>query len=526
MTRVLWLIATVAEATTHEAFVAWATSSGCTFGPVKVAASGLGGGVGMFTTADVDPGEILFAVPRRLNIGLDAALCDPECGADFENMANEGGAMSVLCTFIAKQHLCNEAMGPYLATLPELRPTTDCVQHWTPTEVEAFAGTAAHRQANEIRAEAAEAVEDALELKSLRQCLEQVNVGVDRADLEAVLTETVRGAHAAILSRSFAVEGDDPGDRELIPLLDILQHVEPPSIEYRVDWMPRAEGGGALEPCTVALAKRTMAAGEEIYNSYGDHPGFVFATHFGFVPGAGSAADVAAATASEAGECWACELTIGGGGEAASRIGPSIVLAAQLRASQMFAAGKYAYGPTGGDEDDDVNDDDEDEDDEADVQFTLASRLLEAQAWAAYPLRFIITNEALTTAAASAAAATRPTNEQGADTLLTCARLCTLDFSQLESLPEAADVDDPNEQLDAALHTLLFSPRGRLSLDNDHAAAELLEEAARQQLDAPPRVASGDARSECVALAEQTRATEAVVLRRLIDGGARAMFGL
>ena len=208
-----WFVAAAASST-HDALRTWATTRGCAFGTVEIAASSLGCGVGMFATAEIDQGEMLFAVPRRLNVGLAAALSDAECGSEFEAEADEGGAMSALCAFIAKQHLCSTS--PYLATLPELSAaTSNQVQHWASDEVEGLAGTAAYTQACQVRFEAEEAVKFALGLPSLRQCVVRaVSARDSTADVDALIAETVRGAHAAVLSRSFALEDDDPGARE------------------------------------------------------------------------------------------------------------------------------------------------------------------------------------------------------------------------------------------------------------------------------------------------------------------------
>jgi hypothetical protein len=119
--------------------------------------------------------------------------------------------------------------------LPELSPTTsDQVQHWRIEEVEVLKGTAAYAQATQIRGEAEEAVDFALSLSSLRECVRRaVSSTSSTSDIDDLVAEAVRGAHAAVLCRSFSLEDDDPGARELIPLLDTLQHHEPPSIGYR-----------------------------------------------------------------------------------------------------------------------------------------------------------------------------------------------------------------------------------------------------------------------------------------------------
>ena len=333
--------------------------------------------------------------------------------------------------------------------------------------------------------------------------------------------------------------------------------------------------GGSLEPCTIAYARRPIRKGEELYNSYGDHPSFVFATHFGFVPGILNAADASAAGAlgaastaaanDEERECWACELQLGGEG-ADARIGPSIVLAAQMRAAQMMEAGEYSYDYLGEEEEEETEDYGDDDfivdaeeeqggdEEEQDVQLALASLLIEAFSWASYPLKFIVTRELIASASSEAAKGQSvPSREDsiGAVALLTCARLCALDFADLARISARTDgtcgdggVDDggdPNAQLERALQLLLCTPGGRLSSENDAAAAQLIEDAAREQLRAVQEAETAAATAEkspdagqavlppraaCVALARQTRAAEAFVLRELIDGGAKAMFDL
>ena len=526
--------------TPHNTLLSWAVSSGCAIGPINIAASSFGGGVGMFATEDISKDTLLFSTPRRLQISLDAALADPDCGDAFRVEVEDGGAMSVLCTYIAKQHLTADS--PYLSTLPEL--TTDSsIQHWSEAELALFAGSAAHEQAKRVREEANEAVEFALRLSELDEWDDQT------------IAAAVRGAHACILSRSFAMEADDPNARELIPLLDVLQHSEPPSVSYAYEWLPKQGGGDReeLEPCTVARAMRDIPKGEELLNSYGDHPSFVLATHYGFVPGAADAfaAELSGVEVGVEGDTasWACELRLSGEGE---RIGPSIVLAAQQRAAQMIEAGEYAYLPAeeGSGAEAEEEDEEEEDDEEEDVQFALASLLLEAHAWVSYPLKFAVSNDGLNHAISAVAEGKRPSNENGMEALLVCARLCALDLAEMGD-DEAED--DPNELLEGALRTLLFSESGRISEANDKAAAALIREAAEAQLDEllaveeeqveaddksieildagfmPGRVHGGEAaetRDECKRLSIEVRAAEASVLRRAMGGDLERLFGL
>ena len=277
----------------HDSLLGWASREGCMLGPVAIAPSSCGAGVGMYASRDVRPGELLFAVPKRLHACLDTALADADCGAEFTTRLEDGNAVSIFCAYIAKQHLCGDGVfAPYLGTL-DLDAPADFVQFWSDEEVELFRGTPAHGRALEARAEADEAVALALGIASLRTSVQQrlAARGVTDCDAGALddrIADAVRGAHSQVLSRAFdAVHDSGPGARELIPLLDVLQHAEPASVEYAREELPEEHGGedsdaspGRSGPCTVARALRHIASGEELAHSYGDFPDYVFAANF------------------------------------------------------------------------------------------------------------------------------------------------------------------------------------------------------------------------------------------------------
>jgi hypothetical protein len=280
-----------ASLTRHEVFLTWARQQGLRLGPVCIVPSTLGG-VGVFAERDIALGEMVFAVPKRLHVGLKAALADPSCGAEFESRVEDGNALGVLCAFLAKEALCSDgAFKPYIDTLDLTVANPDYVQFWTEEEVDLLSGTAAYQIALDVRAEAEDVVRFALSLDSLRRCVHQDlsarGVPMDAAVVEERIATCVRRAHAAVLSRSFD-DLSDFGAREMIPLLDVLQHGKPPSVQHRtkgsvdfeqpVDWTEWADEDGrdeweeaALsEPCLVARTRSPVAAGELIF--FDDHP--------------------------------------------------------------------------------------------------------------------------------------------------------------------------------------------------------------------------------------------------------------
>lgn len=491
----------------------------------------------MFATKDLETDEMLFAIPRSLHIGFETAQRDKDCGARF---AADGYALAALCTFVAKQHLCAEPQfGPYLATLTFDRNATD-VLHWNADEMALLeASGAAHTEAEKLRDDAEDIVGYALHLEPLRQCVRSARNLDDDDELDETIAEAVISAHAAVLSRSFGVPGAScAAARELIPVLDAVQHgVFGPTIRHDTETV---EGLGL---CTVARAAQRIAAGDELWNWYGEHPDFVFATQFGFVPSAATPEE-GEPTAPIA-NC-ACQLSLGGEASA-GRIGASIALAAQMRVAQAREAGETMLAASEAEEEAERRRINElrilrrgvDCDGDLDGQLEIARLLWDAGAWAEYPLRFVISHELIDEIAADTAAQRFPSNRHGGAALVASARLCALDVENLRAgvSPEEAD---PNTQLEKALRSLCVN--GWLSAENDREAAKLVRAAAARQLsifDAVERRAVSDGpaagatspepsdtvRAVCRALARQVRASEVRVLRTLAYGdGADRLF--
>ena len=228
--------------------------------------------------ADISTDELLFAVPCELHIGLETALGDPDCGAQFQE---DGYALGAICAFVAKQYLCGGTQfGPYIASLNFDRNATD-VLHWTVDEMKLLVTSGAtFVEAEKLRDDAEDLVGYALNLEPLRRCVQEATKITDEDALDESIAEAVISAHASVLSRSFSVPGASWSNaRELIPVLDALQHgTAGPTIWHDTE---NLDGMGE---CTAARARQPIASGEELWNWYGAHPDFVFATQFGFVP--------------------------------------------------------------------------------------------------------------------------------------------------------------------------------------------------------------------------------------------------
>ena len=533
----------------QNALLSWAQASGCKLGPVKIAPSTVGGGLGMFATADISTDELLFAVPCELHIGLETALGDPDCGAQFQE---DGYALGAICAFVAKQYLCGGTQfGPYIASLNFDRNATD-VLHWTVDEMKLLVTSGAtFVEAEKLRDDAEDLVGYALNLEPLRRCVQEATKITDEDALDESIAEAVISAHASVLSRSFSVPGASWSNaRELIPVLDALQHgTAGPTIWHDTE---NLDGMGE---CTVARARQPIASGEELWNWYGAHPDFVFATQFGFVPSAGAPADEQVPSGVAANR--ACLLNLADGFEDAAascaKIGPSIALSAQMRVAQMRESGETALS----------GDDAVDEEDartitkfrirrrirpdetrattmsDVDGQLEMARLLMQAGAWAEYPLRFVVSNELIGQLAADMDAKRYPSTRHGGAALVACARLCALEPKDLLSLGgggeewREGEAVDPNTQLDEVLKRLTVD--GWISDENDRRAAELVRAAARRQLESQqahdqqqqegsPPSSCGNVRDECSRLARQARASEMYVLEALADGGAAELF--
>ena len=500
----------------------------------------------MFATADISTDELLFAVPRELHIGLETALGDPDCGAQFQE---DGYALGAICAFVAKQHLCRGTQfEPYIASLNFDRNATD-VLHWTVDEMKLLVTSGAtFVEAEKLRDDAEDLVGYALNLEPLRRCVQEATKIMDEDALDESIAEAVISAHASVLSRSFSVPGASwPNARELIPVLDALQHgTAGPTIWHDTE---NLDGMGE---CTVARARQPIASGDELWNWYGAHPDFVFATQFGFVPSAGAPADEPAPSGVAANR--ACLLNLADGffeDEAAScaKIGPSIALSAQMRVAQMRESGETAL--TGDDAADEegaraitklrirrrIRPDETRATTTRDVdgQLEMARLLMQAGAWAEYPLRFVVSNELIGQLAADMDAKRYPSTRHGGAALVACARLCALEPNDLLALGGCGEewgegeAVDPNTQLDQVLKRLTVD--GWISDENDRRAAELVRAAARRQLESQqahdqqqqegsPPSSCGDVRDECSRSARQARASEMCVLEELADGGA------
>jgi hypothetical protein len=277
---------------------------------VEIAPSEVGGH-GIFATADIKEGELLFSIPREACITSSVILNDKDTGKAFQTLMKKAGPGSFtvcMAGYLAKEYLCyiegeNVLFGPYLATLPWKRQINEQehVLFWSDSEVEEFLkGTFCYRECIDLRSEVKvgkkilNSIIGPSILKARGEWEEEKPLIPGLAFTKpppATLKEpvsglgrAVTGAFAILLTRAFdddfdsEIEGEDA--ERLIPVLDMLNHAAEPSVTYKTD------ENGTVE----VKARCPIMAGEEIYNRYREEeelnmPYHRFFSRFGFVPG-------------------------------------------------------------------------------------------------------------------------------------------------------------------------------------------------------------------------------------------------
>ncbi len=272
-----------------------------------------GSGYGVFVNDAVEADELLFTIPRSACITLDQALQDEVCGKIFQKIidqAGPGGVTVALAGFMAKEWLLTSTtdiqkndtpFGPYLKTLPWARGVNnqEHILFWSNQEIEtSLKGSMCYSEATALRDEVNLAirvlngiVKPPVEAQRRKERGEkEENSGFSwpwqaKSTEDATTTileglpEAVKGAFVCLLTRAFE---DGDGDAEkLVPMLDMMQHSEDPSISHV---MRKSDGSVQVR------ARKALEGGEELFNQYRSEleesmPYHRFFTRYGFVPG-------------------------------------------------------------------------------------------------------------------------------------------------------------------------------------------------------------------------------------------------
>mmetsp|Transcript_12023 Transcript_12023/g.21849 ORF Transcript_12023/g.21849 Transcript_12023/m.21849 type:complete len:392 (-) Transcript_12023:1373-2548(-) len=295
----------------YQALGSWAqnTFSDAIVSPeVEFRKSSRSGGFGVFAANDIPKGSIVFSIPEKACVRVQDALDDEDCGKTFQALidkAGPGGITVAMAGYLAKEYLRLQEpdagtikFAPYLETLPWERGINnqEHVLFWSDEDVETYLkGSISYDEALGLRSEVELAVRvlNGIIGPSVRAArgeqvasskitwpwekkapMQDPSILVDGIDV------AVRGAFVTLLTRSFAQGGAAQSEERLVPLLDMLQHSDEPSVTHQT----RDDG-------TVEVRTRCdIIKGDEIFNQYQDEkarsmPYHRFFTRFGFVPG-------------------------------------------------------------------------------------------------------------------------------------------------------------------------------------------------------------------------------------------------
>eukprot|EP00980_Cylindrotheca_fusiformis_P014731 scaffold4009_cov124-Cylindrotheca_fusiformis.AAC.11 len=298
------------EGSKYDDLLEWLRSNGGEINEkIKIQQSSQGCGYGAYVTSPVAEDELLFSVPRKSCLTLDAATSDEKFGKAFTNLiekAGPGGNTVVMAGYMAKEYLLlqedlkngretTRRWGPYFQTLPWKRGVNnqEHILFWTDDKIEELLeGSMCYNEAKSLREEVALATKimNSIVGKSIRAARgEEVDEGGFSWPWEAKppapesvpdgFAEAVTGAFVCLLTRAFQ---DGEGDEEkLVPMLDMLQHSDRPNVRHA---MRKVDG-------TVEVRARcSIEPNMELFNQYRSEeeesmPFSRFFTRFGFVPG-------------------------------------------------------------------------------------------------------------------------------------------------------------------------------------------------------------------------------------------------
>jgi hypothetical protein len=287
----------------QTALMDWlAALPGGELGPVTLAPSSVGAGVGCYATRNVEGGELLLAVPESACVRLDAVTLRQPLGtnaADREDIA----------LYLAHRRLSGGGDHPYLDStiLPWNEVDQEHVIWWSESEIELLRGCTAHARATTMHEEVSRTV------RRLRREMPDVS--------EEEAASAVRGAFVSLYSRAFGY-----GDTWLVPVLDGLNHESVSNVVHFLEpWQSEGEASKKSpsppphqhqQQRIVLRANKQIAAGEEVALTYGAGPDYDFGCEYGFIDLGGMAhpGDPAAWTASGIQRRSSCCAAIAVGG--------------------------------------------------------------------------------------------------------------------------------------------------------------------------------------------------------------------
>ena len=326
--------------------------------------------------------------------------------------------------------------------------------------------------------------------------------------------EAVRAAYVSVLSRAFNVAKNEEGDTRLalIPVIDLLQHSSAPSVQYSFE--EEGQDGKFL----VARALGDHPKGRELSITYGAHPDFVFAVHYGFVP----------PLKQQRASCYTVLRLMDAMDAVGVSAGALAALAAQDAADRngVDALEEWTVDSI-----------------RAEPSRALGTLFDTSGASAQIPLRFGVSSEnldALTGVLATDRAIGDEANapESELHSLLAASRLCALrddgsgNSDEIQTAAAMCDIllSGSIDALNDVEAALLVATAAQLQLASLRRAEDRAEElAARASVIGAAEASDGAMapNAECITMAKALRDSERIVLDRLCSGGdAGRLFGI
>jgi len=242
----------------EEEFLDWARENGAVFDeylewPVEFGRSGRG----VRATRDIAPHTRFLTLPESLVLNVKNALKD---NGVYGPVAKEVLMQSrpfdrMVAVLLVERALKHKSFWyPYLRILPE-RSYEHALIEWTEQELEELQ--------NEELVEARDVMiyEQTISEATCKQILEEMNLleMVLKADPEMNFEDLYRWAFFIVASRSFQL--GDADEYNLVPVGDLMNHHPMSSVSWKV-----VDGRMQM----TLLGTKTVQAGKEMYNHYGD----------------------------------------------------------------------------------------------------------------------------------------------------------------------------------------------------------------------------------------------------------------
>jgi hypothetical protein len=262
-------------------------SSKVKISPSKISGSSFMSGYGVFSTGAISEGELLFVIPSDGCISFSSSIMNDDFGERLRlrlKGAGPGGSTVGLAGWLAKErlklildHQTHVSFQPYLSILPWYKEEQDHVLFYSDQQIQSLS------QLYPQAAEDAKGLRLEVEIAKKLLCpiILDFLIGCKDTSLshykhcKELCHEAITAAFVIVLTRSFY--SNDIQEERLVPLLDMLQHNDTPTIRHESD----------VKGNVYVYARYNIDEGQEIYNQYAakdSMESYQWLTRFGFLP--------------------------------------------------------------------------------------------------------------------------------------------------------------------------------------------------------------------------------------------------